>query len=185
MLPLRLYFLDNPKKSKNMVIMKDKAVTISYVLRNGENALIEQTTPDTPLAFLFGAGGMLPDFEAQLLGLQEGNSFDFEIKSDRAYGKVDANAVVDLPLQTFIFDGKVATDMLVVGKMIPMRNDQNQLIHGKIVEVKEGEEKVVMDFNHPLAGVDLHFTGKILEVRAATAEEIAHGHIHGPGGHQH
>jgi len=168
-----------------MVIMKNKAVTISYVLRNENSTLIEQTTPDKPLAFLFGVGGMLPDFEAHLLGLEKGNSFDFEIKSNRAYGEVDKSAVVDLPIETFVFDGKLAEDMLVVGKMIPMRNDQKQLIHGKIVEVKKGEEKVIMDFNHPLAGVDLHFTGKVLEVREATAEEIAHGHVHGLGGHQH
>lgn len=168
-----------------MVIMKNKAVTISYVLRNGDNELIEKTTPDHPMAFLFGVGGMLPDFEAHLLGLDEGKTFDFEIKSDRAYGEIDKSAVVDLPIQTFVFDGKLAEDMLVVGKMIPMRNDQNQLIHGKIVEVKKEEDKVIMDFNHPLAGIDLHFTGEILEVRNATEEELSHGHVHGPGGHHH
>lgn len=167
--------------------MKDKAVTVSYVLRNGNAAgeLIEQTTPEDPLAFLFGAGGMIPDFEANLLGLEEGNTFAFEIKNDRAYGEIDPSAVVDLPIETFVFDGELARDMLVIGKMIPMRNDENQLIHGKIVEVNEVEGKVIMDFNHPLAGIDLYFTGEVLGVRAATAEELAHGHIHGPGGHHH
>lgn len=168
-----------------MVIMKNKAVTISYVLRNSAGTLIEKTTPETPLAFLFGVGGMLPDFEAHLLGMEEKQTFDFHIKSDRAYGEIDKSAIIDLPIETFVFDGKLATDMLVVGKMIPMRNDQNQLIHGRIVEVKEADGKVIMDFNHPLAGVDLHFTGEILEVRNATAEETAHGHVHGPGGHHH
>ncbi len=166
-----------------MIIMKNKAVTISYVLRDSAGTLIEQTTPDNPLAFLFGVGGMLPDFEANLLGMQQKETFDFHIKSDRAYGEVDKSAVVDLPIQTFVFDDKLATEMLVVGKMIPMRNDQNQLIHGKIVEVKK--DTVKMDFNHPLAGIDLHFTGEVLEVRNATEDELAHGHVHGPGGHHH
>ena len=168
-----------------MTIFKDKAVTISYVLRKGDASgeLIEKTTPEQPLAFLFGAGGMLPDFEANLLGLEKGNRFEFCIKSERAYGERDESAVIDLPISTFIFDGKLATDMLVIGKMIPMRNDQGQLIHGKIIEVKK--EAVKMDFNHRLAGIDLYFTGEILDVRLGTADEIAHGHVHGLGGHHH
>lgn len=168
-----------------MVIFKNKVVTLTYELRNGSasGALIEKTTPEKPLAFLFGTGGMLPDFEAHLLGLEPESTFAFEIKNERAYGERDASAVISLPIQTFIFDGKLATDMLVVGKMIPMRNDEGHLIHGKIVEVKK--EEVVMDFNHQLAGIDLYFTGKILEVRQASESEMAHGHAHGPGGHQH
>lgn len=75
------------------------------------------------------------------------------------------------------------TEMVAAGNFLPMVDDQGNQMQGLVVEV--GSDFVVMDFNHPLAGKDLHFVGSVLEIREASAEEIAHGHVHGPGGHHH
>jgi FKBP-type peptidyl-prolyl cis-trans isomerase SlyD len=90
--------------------------------------------------------------------------------------------VVDLPLN--IFEGPdVPADILSVGATLPMQDQDGNPMDGRVLEI--GAETVKMDFNHPLAGEELHFKGEILEVREATAEELDHGHVHGPGGHHH
>jgi FKBP-type peptidyl-prolyl cis-trans isomerase SlyD len=80
-------------------------------------------------------------------------------------------------------EGKIEDDLLKIGNAIPMQNNQGQALSGIVKEIKE--DKVLMDFNHPLADVNLFFTGEILDVRDATKEELEHGHVHGPGGHHH
>ena len=80
-------------------------------------------------------------------------------------------------------DGKLDTELLQIGKYIPMKNDDGHVIEGKVISIND--KGVVMDFNHPLAGKDLHFSGEILDVRDANEEEITHGHVHGEGGHHH
>lgn len=73
--------------------------------------------------------------------------------------------------------------MLTVGNFVPMQDNEGNPLEGKIVEVNS--EHVKMDFNHPLAGKTLHFTGKIVDLRDATEDELNHGHVHGPHGHHH
>lgn len=90
---------------------------------------------------------------------------------------------MDLPIDTFIVNGELATDMLVVGKTIPMSDQNGRQLTGKIQSVSETE--VTMDFNHPMAGQDLYFTIEVTDVREATASELSHGHVHGPGGVEH
>ena len=168
-----------------MVIDKNKVVTLHYKLQEGsaEGNLIEETHGKEPLVFLYGVGQMIPEFERQLAGKEEGDTFAFGIESGEAYGEYDPQAIVTIPKNSFVVDGELATDLLQVGKIIPMRDhDGNQLL-GTVKEV--GEEEVLMDFNHPMAGVDLYFTGNIEEIREATASELEHGHVHGPGGHHH
>lgn len=168
-----------------MVIDKNKVVTLHYKLQEGsaEGNLIEETTGKDPLVFLYGVGQMIPEFERQLAGKKEGDTFAFGIISGEAYGDYDPDAIVAIPKGSFVIDGELATDLLQIGKVIPMRDgDGNQLL-GTVKEVKDDE--VRMDFNHPMAGVDLYFTGNIEDVREATASELEHGHVHGPGGHQH
>ena len=80
-------------------------------------------------------------------------------------------------------EGKVDESMIQVGKAIPMQDDQGNPLSGIIVEI--GADKIKMDFNHPLAGLDLHFSGKVLDVRIPSTEELDHGHAHEPGGHAH
>ena len=83
---------------------------------------------------------------------------------------------MDLPKNIFEVDGKIEEGLLAEGNVIPMQNDDGQKFNGVVVEVKE--ESVTVDFNHPLAGDDLHFAGNIMEVREATKEEVEHGHVH-------
>lgn len=168
-----------------MTIEKNKVVSLLYELRigNATGELVEKVDPAEPFAFLFGAGGLLPEFESNLKGKKSGYKFAFGIKSENAYGNISLEAIVDIPKSVFMVNGELATEMLQVGKMIPMRDDQGHPMHGKVLVVDI--DKVKMDFNHPMAGKDLHFTGEVLEVRNALAEELSHGHVHGPGGHHH
>ncbi|MCB0632174.1 MAG: FKBP-type peptidyl-prolyl cis-trans isomerase [Saprospiraceae bacterium] len=168
-----------------MKIGKHTVVTLHYKLQEGsaEGELIEETTGGDPLVYLQGIGQMIPEFERQLTGKGPGDTFAFGIESAEAYGDYEEEAKVKIPIETFIIDGELATDLLQVGRTIPMRDDEGSMIYGTVLEV--GDKEVFMDFNHPMAGVDLFFTGQIEEVRAATPTEIDHGHVHGPGGHHH
>ena len=138
-----------------------------------------------PMARAFSSGKRtnLPDFEANLSGKQKGDKFDFRLEAAKGYGLVEQDYVVKVNKEAFIVDGKFDDARVKQGEDIAMHDqDGNQLI-GKVIEIAEAH--VTMDFNHPLAGHDLHFVGEVLEVRDATAEELDHGHVHGPHGHHH
>ena len=126
--------------------------------------------------FLFGVGNLLPKFEENLDGMKLNEDFDFKLIANEAYGLVKEEAIVDVPLKAFEVDGKIDQELLKEGNMIPMLDQQGNRINGRILSFDK--EFVTMDFNHPLAGNDLHFNGRIVEIREATAEEIEHGHIH-------
>lgn len=168
-----------------MKIGKHTVVTLHYRLQEGNASgdLIEETSGGDPLVFLQGVGQMIPEFERQMEGKSAGDTFAFGIKSADAYGEYSDEARIKIPIETFVVDGQLATELLEEGKTIPMRDPEGNMIYGTVLEV--GEKEVGMDFNHPMAGVDLYFSGKIEEIRAATASEIDHGHVHGAGGHHH
>ncbi len=161
-----------------MTITKDKVVTLTYQLRvdNKEGDVIETVEKEKPFVFLYGAGLMLPKFEENLNGLKAGDDFEFILKCEDAYGLATEEAVMDLPKNIFEVEGKIEDGLLAEGNVIPMQNQEGHKFNGVIVEV--GEETVKMDFNHPLAGDDLHFKGNIIEIRDASKEEIDHGHVH-------
>ncbi|MFY0652907.1 MAG: FKBP-type peptidyl-prolyl cis-trans isomerase [Cyclobacteriaceae bacterium] len=165
--------------------IEDKTiVTITYKLQesNGEGEVIQEVQDAEPFSFLFGAGQVLPDFETNLNGKIAGDDFEFGIKSEDSYGPVDEQAIVNLPMSIFMQEGKLP-DMVKVGSFVPMNDQEGNQMQGLVMEI--GDESIKMDFNHPMAGIDLFFTGKVLEVREASAEELDHGHAHGPGGHHH
>ncbi|NPD46991.1 MULTISPECIES: peptidylprolyl isomerase [unclassified Lentimicrobium] len=168
-----------------MKITKDTVVSLTYILSENDvqGNLIQEVTKDKPFVVLFGAGSLLPKFENELEGLKAGDSYGFSIESKEGYGELNPNAVIELDKDIFKVEGEIDTEMLQVGNSIPMQNDQGQPLNGLVKEIKE--DKVVMDFNHPLAGVNLYFTGEILDVREASEEELSHGHVHGDGGVQH
>jgi FKBP-type peptidyl-prolyl cis-trans isomerase SlyD len=168
-----------------MQITKNKVVSLSYILKrdNAQGEIIEETRAGDPLVFLYGIGQMLPKFEEHLSTLKTGDDFEFTLSSDEAYGEMDQDAIIDLDKSIFMVDGKIDDEMLAIGNVIPMRDDQGHMLQGIVVNVTN--ESVRMDFNHPMAGNTLHFTGNVIEVREATAEEISHGHAHGAGGHHH
>ncbi len=156
-----------------MAITKNKMVSLTYDLRidGMEGELIEQATAERPLTFIYGTGMMLPKFESMLEGLEEGKSFEISLTCDEAYGQLDENAIVDLPKNIFIIDGKFDEDIIRVGNTVPMMSTSGQRMNGLVLEVTD--DAVKMDFNHPLAGEDLYFSGEILEVRDASEEELA------------
>lgn len=167
-----------------MIMSKEKVIALTYELRAGhaQGELIETTDPKNPAEFLFGTGNLIEDFERNVRDLNPGDSFEFSIKSENAYGPRNPEAVVVLPKNAFMVDGELAQDLLVVGKVVPMRDQEGNPLNGTIVEI--GEDSVKMDFNHPLADTDLHFKGEVLSSRDATEEEKAHGHVHtGKDGH--
>jgi FKBP-type peptidyl-prolyl cis-trans isomerase SlyD len=155
-----------------MEIGKNAMVTVTYDLKiddhNGE--MIEQTTVERPLQFLYGAGLMLPRFESRLAGLREGDPFEIKLTPTEAYGEVNEDAIVDLPKHIFIVDGKFDEEFIKVGNSIPMMSGNGQRLNGLVMEV--GDNEIRMDFNHPLAGEHLYFTGTVIGVRQATDEEI-------------
>lgn len=155
-----------------MKIERNAFVSLTYQLRlNGaEGELIEETGNDSPLEFVFGAGRMLEMFEQKLEGLQAGDEFNFELKAEDAYGDVNEDAVVELPKNIFEINGAIDEDMLAVGNSVPMQDAQGNRLNGIVLDVTD--ETVKMDFNHPLAGDDLHFSGSIMAVREASQDEL-------------
>lgn len=171
-----------------MKIEKNKVVSVTYKLESNpdgaERALVEVADETRPLIFLFGSGGMIPAFEENLLGRIKGDKIDFSIAPDDAYGQMEAEAVVDLPLDIFKVDGVVDMSMLQTGNVVPMNDREGNSHYGKVVAISG--ESVKMDFNHPLAGHQLHFSVEVMEVREPSAEELSHGHAHHEGdGHHH
>lgn len=172
-----------------MTIENKKVVSVSYSLSSpdkasGKEEFVEKADKTSPLVWLYGTGSMIPDFETNLKGKKKGDSFDFHIKAENAYGLHDVNFIIDIPLDAFRgADGAIEPGLLEKGNILPMTDNQGNQMQGKVVEVSIASAK--LDFNHPMAGKDLHFTGEVVEVRDASAEEIAHGHVHGPGGHHH
>lgn len=164
-----------------MKITKHTVPSVTYSLRIDQK-LIEETTKDNPLVFLMGVGGMIPGFERHLEGLEAGQSYEFSIEPAEGYGEVDPEAIVTIPKDIFTVEGKVSKG-LVVGNIIPLQDHEGHPMKGTVLEI--GEDTVKMDFNHQLAGKTLNFSGEITDVRAATEEEISHGHVHGAGGHHH
>lgn len=164
-----------------MLVSDKKVVSLVYELRKNkkEGEVVEALTEDRPLVFLYGSGNLLPKFEENISGLKEGDDFEFELKSEDAYGDVQTNAIVDVPRNIFVVDGKEDPNLLKVGNMIPMLDREGNRLNGQVKEI--GDESVKMDFNHPMAGMDLYFTGKITDVREANEDELQHGHVHSSG----
>jgi len=168
-----------------MQIEKNKVVSITYKLSEANNTAetIQEVDASQPLVFLFGMGQLLPKFEEHLAGKSKGDSYEFTLEHMDAYGPLEAEAVVEIPIDVFMVDGKLAEDMLVVGGQVRLRDQEGRLLQGMVLN--RGLETVKVDFNHPMAGKSLHFAGTVTDVREATEEEIAHGHVHGEGGHHH
>lgn len=168
-----------------MKVGNQKVVSLTYELRenDAQGELIQKVDADRPFVYLFGVGGLLPKFEQNLEGLMQGDTFNFGMTAAESYGEHTEEAIIQLEKSIFEIDGKVEENLLTIGNQITMQDNHGNPIDGIVVEVSD--DLVLMDFNHPLAGMDLHFSGTILEVREASSDEMAHGHAHGPHGHHH
>jgi FKBP-type peptidyl-prolyl cis-trans isomerase SlyD len=157
-----------------MKISTNNFVALSYDLNVGEGEereLMERATAENPLEFIYGTKSMLEAFEQNIDGLEEGDSFEFVLTPDQAYGEYDDEHVVDLPRNIFEQDGKLNEEVIFEGNIVPMMDTNGNRLNGSVVAVKD--DVVTMDFNHPLAGETLNFSGKVLTVRESTPEEIA------------
>lgn len=169
-----------------MEIQEKNVVTLTYTLVLDSGEVVDKATEEKPFAFIHGIGMTLPAFDSALKGKKLGDKFEFSLTPEEGYGVYNEGMIQNLDKAIF---AEAPEGTLVLGKTLPMQvGDPNnpqgvQTVFGTIAEITD--TKVKMDFNHPLAGKGLNFSGIILEVREATKSELDHGHVHGPGGHQH
>ncbi|MEM0999837.1 MAG: peptidylprolyl isomerase [Bacteroidota bacterium] len=162
-----------------MEIKKNHVAVITYVLKDADGELIQETSKEEPFAFIHGTGQVLPAFDTNLAGKVAGDTFEFGLEVQDAYGDYDPSRIEQLDAKIF---AEAPPEYIKVGVSLPMEYN-GHTVFGTIVEITD--EAIKMDFNHPLAGKGLHFSGEVLDVRPATQEELAHGHAHGTGGAQH
>lgn len=145
-----------------MKIQKNSLVTLEYDLYvdGYDGELIESIQSDEPAIFVVGNEEMLETFEEKLIGLQAGDQFKFSLTKDEAYGDEDEEAFAEFPKDIFL-EGKDAT-LPEEGDYVPMEDEDGTVFDGIAIEITD--DFVVIDFNHPLAGEDLYFTGKIIKV---------------------
>jgi len=161
-----------------MNVAQDKVVLIHYTLKNDAGAVIDSSSGGDPLAYIHGQGNIIPGLEKALAGKQQGDKLSVKVEPAEGYGVRDASLVQQVPRRSF---GGVAN--IQPGMQFHAQTSQG---HTRVVTVTAIKgDMVTVDGNHPLAGENLNFDVEIAEVRDATEEEIAHGHVHGPGGHHH
>lgn len=159
-----------------MNIAKDTVVTLHYSLFDDQGQLIEKTE-DSPIAYLHGHNAMIAGFEKAMEGKAAGENLNIELSPEQAYGARNEQAVARVPVKHLQGSKKWKKGMVAV---VNTEEGQRQ-----VEIIKIGRFMADVDTNHPLAGKHLRFEVDIQEVRAATAEEISHGHVHGELGHQH
>jgi len=156
-------------------------VSLIYELREGNpgGRVLEALDERRPLKFIYGTGRLLPFFEVNLSSLESGDDFTFTIAAEDAYGEKREEMIIDVPISVFETEGKLNEDICKVGNEVPMMDSEGNPLNGIINEINR--DFVKMDFNHPMAGLDLCFTGRIVEVRDATDYELA-GTMHSCSG---
>lgn len=155
-----------------MKIGTNKVVSLSYTLIV-DGDVMETVKADKPMDFIFGTGYLLPKFEENILNKEVGDSFEFVLSPSEGYGEMNSDAIIELPKDMFMIDGKIEDGLLTVGNVLPMQDSDGNRLQGTIDEVKD--DVVVMNFNHPLAGAELNFKGTVVAVREATQQEIVGG----------
>ncbi|MEQ8661906.1 MAG: peptidylprolyl isomerase [Gammaproteobacteria bacterium] len=160
-----------------MNIANDHVVTFHYRLSDADGNALEDSHAGAPLSYLHGHGGIIRGLEAALHGRAAGDSFEVTLAPAEAYGERQADAVQRVQRKYVITRGK-----LVPGQVVAVNTERGAR---QVVVIKAGRFVVDVDTNHPLAGRSLTFAVDIVDVRAATPEERAHGHAHGADGHHH
>ena len=154
-----------------MKIAESCVVSIHYTLTNSEGETLDSSAGGDPLSYLHGAGGLIPGLERELAGKESGDQFKATIQPEDAYGEVNPALIQEVPL-----DVLSGIDNLTVGMQL-----QSQTPDGRmqlLVVDAIGDESATLNANHALAGEVLHFDVEVADVRAATEEELAHGHAH-------
>lgn len=151
-----------------------KMVSLAYeifvVAQDGETSVFKFTS-ERPDRFVFGAdAGMLEAFMRHIENLACGATFDFTLEPAEAFGEINQDYVVELGKKMFEVDGKFDSENIYEGNSVPMRTSENREMLGRVKKVTAS--KVIMDFNHPLAGERVRYAGQVLEVRDPTPEEL-------------
>ena len=158
-----------------MQIAPQAVVTIHYTLTDELGVTLDASTPDQPLVYLHGAGNLIAGLERELLGRRAGDRFAATIAPEEAYGERVADMIQQVPRDLFGEDQEVEVGMRFSGN-----TPQGPIT--VVVAAIDGDQ-VTLDGNHPMAGKTLHFDVTVAAVRPATAQELLHGHVHGPGCH--
>lgn len=160
-----------------MQIIQDAVVSIHYTLTNDQSETLDSSAGGEPLVYLHGNGNLIAGLENALLGKQAGEKLTAKISPAEGYGEYDKALLQRVPRRSF----KGISDIRA-GMQFQMQSSGGPRT---VTVTQVMGDMVTVDGNHPLAGQNLNFEVEVMEVREATAEELAHGHVHGPGGHHH
>nr|WP_196158660.1 peptidylprolyl isomerase [Reinekea sp. G2M2-21] len=159
------------------MIEENKVVSLNYTVKDEHGEVIDTSEGGDPLTYLHGANNIISGLEAALVGKAAGDSFDTVVAPADGYGEYNEEMVQVVPRSAFEGVESIEPGMVFTAQT------QGGPVQLMVTGVEEDD--ITVDPNHPLAGKTLHFTGSVVEVRDATEEELAHGHVHGPGGHHH
>ena len=167
--------------SEGLKVMEDLVISMDYTLEV-DGKVVDTTEGNDPIEFIQGTGSISPSLERELYGMGIGDTKNVIVSAKDAYGELDKETFMDVPRREI-----PAEVPLEIGTQLEMHDQSGQLLHANIVHV--GDETVKLDFNHPMAGKELHFSVKIAGIRVPTPQELLHGHVH-PGhvdgnGHEH
>lgn len=160
-----------------MEIQDGRVATIHYTLTDDDGSVIDQSAPETPLSYLHGASNIVPGLENALTGKQVGDKVQVDVPPELGYGPRHEQLQQVVPLAAFPQGANI-----VPGMQFEAHGEHGPLV---VTVVQVGPDEVTVDGNHPLAGKTLHFAVEVVEVREPTADELSHGHVHGPGGAHH
>lgn len=159
------------------MIDDNKVVSLNYTVKDNDGQVIDTSEGQEPLVYLHGASNIIPGLETALKGKAPGDEFEVTVPPEEGYGEYKAEMVQVVPMSAFEGVDKVEPGMVF--------NAQTQGGPLQLMVTNVDGDDVTVDPNHPLAGKVLHFNGKVEDVRDASPEELAHGHVHGAGGHHH
>jgi FKBP-type peptidyl-prolyl cis-trans isomerase SlyD len=160
-----------------MQIAERTVASFNYTLTNDAGEVIDTSEGRAPLAYLHGAGNIVPGLEKEMTGRSAGDRFNVVVTPEEGYGTPNPMLIQTVPREAF-----QGVDTIEVGMAFQAQTPQGPL---SVVVSKVDADNVTVDGNHPLAGQTLHFAIEVTDVRDASLEELAHGHVHGPGGHHH
>ncbi len=160
------------------IVTGDSVVSIHYTLRGEDKEVIDSSDGGEPLVYLHGRSQIIPGLERELDGKKVGDALKVEVAPAEGYGEYDESLKISVERGQFPKGAEIKE-----GSMFELANDAGGSLVVRVIGVTD--ESVEVDGNHPLAGQKLFFEVKLVDIRKATADEIEHGHAHGPGGHHH
>lgn len=160
-----------------MAITQDSVVTLHYTLKDDAGKVLDSSSGGDPLSYLHGHGNLVPGLERELAGKSPGDKLSVKVAPADGYGELNKALIERVPRRAL-----KGVKNLSVGMRLHAHTPQGPQA---VTVTQIVGDMVTLDANHPLAGQNLNFDIEVTDVRAATEEELSHGHVHGPGGHHH